>query len=305
MLRSAALALFLIWLNLTGSYPAWGSPWLGGINLVIFCALWLRVPWAEFSRIFTIIAGMAAIYAIQTIVTGGQWESTFTLAYYAAMIVWFRPLPDAVITTAAAWAWAIYSPMGLILWWVGDANSNVVGFSVLLLALLTGHIGLMLLSTLPLLIISCLGGLFSLIAVMLLVIQNPALWMWIYSSMFIVGFWYSPASYTNRLAIWEDALRQVTVWGVGPGNATLYDGLYWHAHNVVLTAAVDQGVIIAGIVVGLIALIVTRLFRGDIPRFAQFAIVGFFAWATIDDPHHFWGAGSVLMLALSRLENDY
>jgi hypothetical protein len=115
--------------------------------------------------------------------------------------------------------------------------------------------------------------------------------------------WLRPLTIADRWQVWAAAVGDLSLWGRGFGAAiypSLGGGLFYHAHCLPLTMAVETGI------PGLAAL-VWGLWR-LIPRLAHSwqgaTLAGLLAWSLIDEVVWFWGAGMIAVYLLAEVMRD-
>lgn len=308
-MKTIILALLLLWLCLSGGSAGWNSALLA-YNIVLWILLMGWLIWRA-RRIKPDFVGAGIIFFILALLisTGlnGQYRPGLLRAavwlgylgfYYLAQKFTDRQIQQGALLALLPMALAALLPWD---------NANVLAFHLLGLALLAMPLDWPVLPWSMLLLVNPLASVGGLLSGLLagchwLKIRWQPLSLSLSLSL-LLGGWLNPAGYDYRLRFWRAAWSQFCLsplWGNG------YFQLehYWHAHNTAATIAAQSGLI--GLI-GLAVLVaaITRRLSGGLPGWAATVVLAYGAWSLVDEPLHFWGAGFIFMLALSRERNIY
>ena len=307
--KATIIALFLLWLALTGSYMAWWlHPTLLAINFVIWLGLmlWLGfrgprpgpIHWAMVGVVASILLSAAWNHAWYAGLTqAATW--TAYLAIYSLSTAYLTP----AITRAARWAFWVFLPLGLI----AGFNSNVAAFNVVGLAMLAGGWWPLAAAALACMWLTSFGGLLAIGAAV--VVLMPCAWyyrgaiMATAAPLFMLN--YNSWLVRQRFLIYAwNEFRLSPIFGYGPGNCNPvgYSAdhyfKFWHAHNIIATAAAELG-LVGLAALGVFGLLVAKNWQ-KLPLTAATMLIGFGLWSMVDEPLRFWGPGAMVMIALSR-----
>jgi hypothetical protein len=117
-------------------------------------------------------------------------------------------------------------------------------------------------------------------------------------------YWLRPESVADRVQVWAAALGDLSWLGHGLGAAAVYPslagGLFYHAHCLPLTVAVEAGA------PGLLALGygVWRLVPNLARSWQGAALAGLLAWSLIDEVIWFWGPGVIACWLVAEVMRD-
>jgi len=302
-MKTIILALLLLWLCLSGAYAGWNSPllgyniifWLGLMGWLIWRAGQIKPGWVDCGIVFFVLALLTS-----TALAGNYWTSFIPAAVrlgYLAFYYLARQWTDRKIQQAALLALLPMVIFSLVPW----DNANVIAFHLLGLALLAMPLGWPILPMAMALLVNplaCVGGLLAGLLAALHRLKIPLLPLSLSLSLsLLLGGWLNPAGYEYRLRFWQAAWSQFwqsPLWG----NGYFQLGYHWHAHNIFATVAVQHGLIGLIGLAGLVTVIIRRW--PVLPVWAKAVVLAYGSWSMVDEPLHFWGAGFIFMLALSR-----
>jgi hypothetical protein len=115
--------------------------------------------------------------------------------------------------------------------------------------------------------------------------------------------WLRPLTIADRWQVWTAAVSDLSLWGRGFGAAiypSLGGGLFYHAHCLPLTVAVETGISgLAALAWGLWRL-VPRLAHG----WQGATLAGLLAWSFLDEVIWFWGAGMFAVYLLAEVMRE-
>lgn len=307
-MRTIILALLLLWLCLSGGFAGWSSDLLA-YNLVFWVGLMLWLIWqarritpgfVDTGIIFFILGLLISTALNGQYRTGllrvGVWLGYLGF-YYLAQKWTDREIQQAALLVLLPIALAALLPWD---------NANVLAFHLLGLALLAMPLdwpilaGAMALLVTPL---ACVGGILAgLLAALHRFNLNWRPLSLSLSLSLLLGGWLNPSGYQFRLHFWQAAWSQFLIaplWGIGRFEL----GGFWHAHNIIATVAVESGLIgLAGL--GLLVWAIARRWPA-LPTWAAAVVLAYGVWSLVDEPLHFWGAGFIFFLALSRRKENY
>lgn len=306
-MKTLPLALVLLWFALTGGYAGWQNPTLTLVNVIAFTGLmaWLMlsVQKLNYSPVDTGFFFFLTAMMVSTIVTGTSETGVIKISVWFAYLAFYhlaQRWPDETIHRAALWALIPYALFSFFPW----ENPNVVAFNLLGLALLAmPSWNLKIYSPVILVIgglLNCVAGVLSALVAATRYVARPGLLCLGLLALIPVGWWVNPAGYAWRLQFWADAWRgfwSAPFFGLGPGQYfTLND---WpHAHNIVATTAAEGGLIGLAALAWLVWAVARRW--PQLPVWATALVAAYGAWSLVDEPLHFWGAGFIFFIALSR-----
>jgi hypothetical protein len=322
------VALLLLWLALAGGYVGWANPIILFINFLLWLGLmvWLCVRVPRLDRVGWAIIGLMVANLISAAATN-RWYAGLTqaaiLSAYLAIYYLARQWPNGAISQGAVLALVVYAILCCVLW----DNPNVLAFNLVGLAWLAwpvGGWGMLLFVVLLILayLHGSLGGLLALLAstifiiwksskskllvtCLLLLITPAILFEWFFGNLII-----SCCERLSLLSFAWDNFASSPWWGIGPGSYNYlslgyhnsvysYAGCYWHSHNLITTTAAQLGL------VGLLALsgLIWSIWKDwrELPLWAAALTIAFAIWSLVDEPTRFWGPGTMLMIAWSRV----
>lgn len=303
------VALLLLWFCLTGSFVGWLNPWLVILNLLIWCVLLLLLAKSEPGGSLTLAILIIIAATLLSTAVNRSWHGFTTAAVWLGYLAVYRLGRHWPVHRSALLALAIYFSLMILL----NYNSNIEAANLVGLTLLSlpamGVFGVYLIGLLALVLLSTgsVGALLALAAALVVYLlrstpaSKPVRYGLCIPLVIIPLIFIEPASAAWRLQFWSDAWRLFAsspLVGVGPGN--YHSRLWFHAHNVLFSAAAETGLI------GLAALgfLIWSIWRNwpMLPTWAAALVAAFGVWSLVDEPLRFWGVGMMAMLALGRID---
>jgi hypothetical protein len=301
-MRAIILALLLLWLCFTGGYAGWNSGLLW-VNLALWGLLlaWMigqsgRVKVGLESSLFIYMLAVLGSAVITGSLAGGLGRAAIWFAYLGFYLL-ADQWSDEEIHRAAALALPVYGLAAFFPW----ENPNVIAFHLLGLILLTvPALDWKLTSPFYLLLAWPLNSVGGLLAGFVAAAPYALRFTFFAAApLALLGWWFNPSGYAYRLQFWAEAWKDFLlfpIWGIGPGNYHVAG--WWHAHNIIASAAAETGLLglaALGLLIWAIALRTVTL-----PAWAASIVLAYGVWSLVDEPLQFWGAGFILFLALSR-----
>jgi len=312
--RGIIVALFLLWLSLTGTNAGWRQPIILLLNLLLWLGLiiWfcLCVPWKNDLLGLSLFGLICSVLLSAGLTSRWPAGTSYVLVLFGYLTIYYfaRSWSSEAIQRGAFLAVVIY----MILCCFGWENTNIMAFSLLGLAFLAFPVGgwgmslfVALFNFVYLHSMGCTLALITGSVVLLWHHKSLLLRFGVVCSIFpilLFDWWGNRATYTLRIGWAMDAIRDFLtspIWGIGPVSS--YQNT-WHAHNMVLSIAAELGI------VGLLALAgpgwaVWRN-RARLPIWAIALTAAFIVWSLVDEPLKFWGPGAMLMMAWSRMRRE-